>query len=200
MKGCFSMSQEIEIEFKNLLTEEEFMKLIRHFMIKDIEFESQVNHYFDTPDFQLKNMRSALRIRRKKNTFTLTLKTPLEEGLLETNQGLSAQEADDLLKQVDFPDGEVKESLQKAGVSTTSIQHFGSLTTKRAEMEFRGGSLVFDESSYFNKVDYELEYEVKDFKLGEKIFFDLLNEHDIPHRETENKIKRFYREKVRRQL
>jgi uncharacterized protein YjbK len=48
-------------------------------------------------------------------------------------------------------------------------------------------------------VDYELEYEVTDFKLGEKIFFDLLKEHEIPHRETENKIKRFYREKVRHQ-
>ncbi|MGR3763557.1 CYTH domain-containing protein [Rossellomorea sp. NS-SX7] len=194
------MSQEIEIEFKNLLAEEEFMQLLKNFSINETDFNIQVNHYFDTPDFLLKNRQSALRIRQKKKTFMLTLKTPMEEGLLETNQPLSEQEADELLKQGIFPDGEVREFLQSLGVTITSIQHFGSLTTKRAEMKFEGGLLVFDESSYFDKVDFELEYEVKDYKQGEKIFSDLLKEHGIPKRDTENKIKRFYREKIRNQM
>lgn len=200
MKGCFSLSQEIEIEFKNLLAEEEFMQLTKHFMIKESDFTTQENHYFDTPDYQLKDKQSALRIRRKKKVFTLTLKTPVEEGLLETNQPLTVQEAGDLLKHGVFPDGEVKEFLESLDISPPSIQHFGSLITKRAEIDFEGGLLVFDESSYFDKVDFELEYEVKDYDQGEKIFFDLLKEHGIPKRETENKIKRFYREKVRNQL
>ncbi|WP_175988449.1 CYTH domain-containing protein [Bacillus sp. Marseille-Q1617] len=194
------MSQEIEIEFKNLLAEEEFVQLTKHFKIKETDFTTQENHYFDTPDYQLKDKQSALRIRLKKKIFTLTLKTPVEEGLLETNQPLTVQEADDLLERGVFPDGEVKEFLESLDISPPYIQHFGSLITKRAEIDFEGGLLVFDESSYFDKVDFELEYEVKDYDQGEKIFFDLLKEHGIPKRETENKIKRFYREKVRNQL
>jgi uncharacterized protein YjbK len=200
MRGCFSLAQEIEIEFKNLLSQGEFMNLIKHFKIEETEFTNQENHYLDTGDFQLRNMQSALRIRNKKNTFTLTLKTPLEEGLLETHQSLSAQGAIDLLEQNVFPDGEVKDMLLELGLSIPSLRHFGSLITNRAEIGFNDGLLVLDKSSYFNKVDYELEYEVQDYKLGKKNFLDLLNQHGIPKRETENKIMRFYREKVRNQV
>jgi uncharacterized protein YjbK len=200
MRGCFFLAQEIEIEFKNLLVKEEFMKLIKHFKIKESEFISQENHYLDTGDFQLRNLESALRIRNKSNTFTLTLKTPLEKGLLETYQTLSAQETIDVLEQNIFPDGQVKDMLLNLGVSIPSIQHFGSLVTNRAEIEFNGGLLVFDKSSYLNKVDYELEYEVQDYKQGKKNFTDLLTKQGIPHRKTENKIKRFFREKERHRL
>jgi uncharacterized protein YjbK len=193
------LAQEIEIEFKNLLTKEEYMQLIQQFSIKDTAFRVQENHYFDTPGFHLKKKQSALRVRQKGGSFTLTLKTPITDGLLETNQRLSSGQAEELLKHGIFPDGEVKDFLLNLGASVSSLHHFGSLTTKRAELEYRGGLLVFDESSYFDKVDYELEYEVKDFKEGEKIFFDFLKEQEIPVRETENKIKRFYREKVRRE-
>jgi uncharacterized protein YjbK len=193
------LAQEIEIEFKNLLTKEEYMQLIQQFMIKETDFRIQENHYFDTPGFQLKEKQSALRVRQKDGTFNLTLKTPVTDGLLETNQRLSSGQAEELLEHGIFPDGEVKDFLLNAGASVSSLHHFGSLTTKRAELEYQGGLLVFDESSYFDKIDYELEYEVKDFKEGEEIFFDLLKEQGIPKRETENKIKRFYREKVRRE-
>ncbi|WP_347835513.1 CYTH domain-containing protein [Gracilibacillus sp. JCM 18860] len=52
------MSQEIEIEFKNLLTSQEYRKL-------DPLFHSvtpivQINHYFETPDFALKRHGAAL--------------------------------------------------------------------------------------------------------------------------------------------
>ncbi|XXM73870.1 CYTH domain-containing protein [Lysinibacillus sphaericus] len=193
------MAQEIEIEFKNLLTKEEYMKMIQQFSVKDTDFMVQENHYFDTPGFQLKERQSALRVRQKEGTYTLTLKTPVTDGLLETNQRLSAVQAEELLDHGIFPDGEVKDFLLNLGASVSSLCCFGSLRTKRAELAYRGGLLVFDESSYFDKVDYELEYEVKDFKEGEKIFFNFLKEIGIPIRETENKIKRFYREKVRRE-
>ncbi|OAT83187.1 hypothetical protein A6P54_06235 [Bacillus sp. MKU004] len=199
MKGCFTLAQEIEIEFKNLLTKEEFLQLIKQFSIKNKDFRVQENHYFDTPDFQLKEKQSALRVRVKDGNSTLTLKTPVTNGLLETNQCLSPMQAEELLKQGLFPEGEVKDVLLNIGTEIPSLLHFGSLKTKRAELEFQEGLLVFDESTYFDKVDYELEYEVKGFDTGKKIFFDLLKEQDIPKRETENKIKRFYREKVRRE-
>ena len=46
------MTQEIEIEFKNIVTKEEFDTLCKSFSIE--AFTKQVNHYFETPDFSLK--------------------------------------------------------------------------------------------------------------------------------------------------
>ena len=46
------MTQEIEIEFKNIVTEEEFDTLCKSFSIE--AFTKQVNHYFETPGFSLK--------------------------------------------------------------------------------------------------------------------------------------------------
>ncbi len=189
------LGQEIEIEFKNLLTKEEFSRLISHFSIKEDTFITQKNHYFDTPQFDLKEKKSALRIREKNDEFIFTLKTPLEKNLLETNQLLTRQESDKLLKEQLLPEGEVKNSLLKLGVSINFLQHFGTLTTSRAEVDYKDGLLVFDVSSYLNKVDYELEYEVKNRNTGEEIFLDLLKELKIPVRNTDNKVKRFYQEK-----
>ena len=46
------MTQEFEIEFKNMVTEEEFQALCDVFSIES--FTKQVNHYFETPHFSLK--------------------------------------------------------------------------------------------------------------------------------------------------
>ena len=85
------MTQEIEIEFKNIVTEEEFHALCKSFSIE--VFTKQVNHYFETPNFSLKEAGSALRIRHKGETYTLTLKQPAEVGLLETHQVVTENEA-----------------------------------------------------------------------------------------------------------
>lgn len=52
-----------------------------------------MNHYFETPNFSLKEAGSALRIRHKGETYTLTLKQPAEVGLLETHQVVTENEA-----------------------------------------------------------------------------------------------------------
>jgi len=192
------MAQEIEIEFKNLVTQDEFTRLISHFHIKDEDFSSQDNHYFDTPDYQLKGKQSALRIREKNGTYTLTLKTPLEEDLLETNQRLTKEESESLLHEGVFPEGEVKDVLISLQIPTGSLHYFGTLTTSRAEIDYKDGLLVFDKSSYLQKEDFELEYEVKERTSGEAIFLNLLEELNIPLRETDNKIKRFYLEKLKK--
>ena len=48
-----------------------------------------------------------------------------------------------------------------------------------------------------NKEDYELEYEVTNFSTGQKIFIELLKTLNIPVRQTDNKIKRFYKAKFK---
>ncbi len=193
------MSQEVEIEFKNLLTKEEYFSLLNYFKVNESLFTFQENHYFDTNNFALKDKQSALRIRSKQNAYTLTLKTPLEEGLLETNQTLQKKEAEALLNDGVFPFGEVNDTLQSLGIPTKQLHYFGTLTTKRAQIEYKNGLLVFDASFYMNVEDYELEYEVKDYDAGQKRFLSLLEERNIPTRKTENKVKRFYNAKLRQQ-
>lgn len=189
------MSENVEIEFKNLLTKEEYQLLIVHFKISNSQIKKQINHYFDTPAFSLKKGNIALRVREKGNHYEMTLKQPAPIGLLETNQTLQKQEADVLIKNGTIPDGEVKKKLSFMANSVRDIEYFGTLTTNRVEIDYKGGILVFDHSTYLNVEDYEVEYEVNDPVIGKKIFLDFLSQLNIPSRKTENKVQRFYRQK-----
>ncbi|RKJ60851.1 CYTH domain-containing protein, partial [Butyricicoccus sp. 1XD8-22] len=62
------MTQEIEIEFKNLLTKEQYEMLLKEFKIDDSKIIRQTNHYFDTPEWHLKTLHAGLRIRETKST------------------------------------------------------------------------------------------------------------------------------------
>lgn len=184
------MSQEIEIEFKNLLTPDEFFSLQKAFDIKEAEFVIQHNDYFDTPGFDLKAKGSALRIREKRDQYILTLKQPGEIGLIETHQPLTHEEAVKVMSGMEPPHGEVIFALDKLGISPGALRHLGRLTTKRAEFPYQDGLLVLDHSFYGDSEDYELEYEVKDPDLGRQIYMKFLKQYGIPERLTENKIRR----------
>lgn len=193
------MNQEIEIEFKNLLTKKEFEKMTQYFSIEKKQFNTQENHYFDTPDFSLKANGAALRIRQKNNKYVLTLKQPAQEGLLETHETLSSEEAQEILETNKIKIGAISNILlTEFGVSPTKLELFGTLTTSRAETKYMDGTLVLDHSNYLSKEDYELEYEVADYAIGKENFTNLLKELNIPSRQTDNKIKRFYNEKFKK--
>lgn len=195
LKGRLAMSQEIEIEFKNLVSKEEFDRLKHYFNIEDNKFVLQKNHYFDTESFSLKKHNSALRVRQKGNSFELTLKQPLDRGVLETNQILNDEEATKLIHQTIILDGEIKDILEQLQINPGSLNYFGTLSTRRAELPYKNGLLVLDHSSYLNTEDYEIEYEVNDEEEGKEIFLSLLTHLKIKIRKTENKIKRFYNQK-----
>src|SRR5699024_2293642 len=86
------MSQEIEIEYKNLLTKQEFDYLLGHFPFPQ-NSQKQTNFYFETENFSLKENGAALRIREKDGHYRLTLKEPHPDGLLETHDPLTEAEA-----------------------------------------------------------------------------------------------------------
>ncbi|MFB1081358.1 CYTH domain-containing protein [Jeotgalibacillus sp. JSM ZJ347] len=183
--------QELEIEFKNLLTKSEYKKLYQDFEMD--QPMQQVNHYFDTPLFHLKDAHSALRIREKGGKLTLTLKQPVEEGILETHQTLTRLDVEDMLSGGGLIGGEIADMMELMNISTQDIVHFGSLETNRTEKTYKGGLLVLDHSSYLGHEDYELEYEVSSHQEGKENFLSLLTSYKIPVRETDNKIKRFYK-------
>ncbi|WP_226670599.1 CYTH domain-containing protein [Metabacillus litoralis] len=191
------MSQEIEIEFKNLLTKEEFLKLKDFFDINENNFFYQENHYFDTPEFSLKELGSALRIRKKQDSYCLTLKEPAEIGILETHQIIPEKVANQLINSGQLVEGQISERLIDLGVDYNSIIYFGTLSTTRAEKEYQNGLLVLDHSQYLSTEDYELEYEVQDEAIGKVVFKNLLDELNIPIRHTKNKIRRFYEQKYK---
>lgn len=190
------MTKEIEIEAKNLVTKDEFVHLCSSFQLKKQDFHVQHNHYFDTAHFDLKEKQSALRIREKQHKFVLTLKQPHEVGKLETHQSIDKQTMDHTLATGIIPNGDVANQLRELGVTTNTFTLLGTLTTSRAEIDYKGGTLVFDESSYLSIVDYELEYEGEEEEKVETTFGALLKEFNIPKRDTDNKIARFFKAKA----
>ncbi|WP_102347324.1 CYTH domain-containing protein [Bacillus sp. Marseille-P3661] len=191
------MNQEIEIEFKNMLTGEEFERIKQYFKLQSEDFIAQENHYLDTMDFLLKAKNAALRIRKKQGVYTLTLKQPLEKGLLESHQLISEQQALALFNgsSLSTIKGEINTLISTMGIEPNDIVYLGSLRTQRAEIKLGDHLLVLDHSFYFNKEDFELEFEVKDYDIGKKEFINLLQKYNIPLRDTRNKIVRFFMEK-----
>ncbi|WP_078381408.1 CYTH domain-containing protein [Sutcliffiella halmapala] len=190
--------QEIEIEFKNILTFEEFTTLCSSFQVQAEDFFSQENHYFDTPTFSLKESGCALRIRKKENNYTLTLKQPANEGLLETHQVITEEEKAKMFEEEEgLINGDIFTILKdQLMIDPLSVRYFGTLKTNRVEFPYKNGLLVLDESHYLQTSDFEIEYEVSNYLEGQKHFQELLQAHNIPVRETKNKIARFYDIKV----
>lgn len=190
--------QEIEIEFKNLLTFDEFTSLCSAFKVNSTDFFSQENHYFDTPAFSLKEKGCALRVRKKGDNFTLTLKQPATEGLLETHQSVSEKDFLSMKEETEgLIEGPISTILKdELKVDPSEVLYFGSLKTNRVELPYKDGLLVLDESNYMETSDFEVEFEVKNYAQGEKLFHELLTSYGIPLRETKNKIVRFYEAKA----
>lgn len=185
------MTKELEIEFKNLLTEEEYRKLLASFGYKADDAVTQTNHYFDTADFQLRSQKSALRIRHKGETYECTLKIPADHGNYEITDALAPQQAEDMLAKRSFPAEEVREVLKEIEIAPETLALLGSLTTHRIEFPYNNGLLVLDHSEYLGIEDFEIEYEVDDFHIGKQKFEKLLEDLNIPSRKTNKKIARF---------
>ncbi|MFS0644569.1 CYTH domain-containing protein [Siminovitchia sp. 179-K 8D1 HS] len=194
------MGRNIEIEFKNMVTKEDFELLLSVFHMTEDDFANQVNHYFDTDTFMLKQSDAALRIRNRDHLYELTLKKIKRPGLLEINQRISADEANACFHKHIFPEGEIKEELAAMNIDPHRLICFGSLETRRAERQFGPGCLMFDHSLYLGREDFEVEYEIPEGRLneGKQFFFQLLNELNIPAKKADSKIKRLFDAKYTR--
>lgn len=185
------MNENIEIEFKNLLTEKEY-----HLLLQSLPFPKKakklVNHYFETESFSLKQKRCALRLREKDGIFIATLKTPHTEGVLEVNDRVTPEEAEHWLNHsVQFKPN-IRKKMNQFGILESNLQYYGSLMTYRREIIYEKITLVLDESYYMDKKDYEIELETTNYSYGKKVFKDILKNYTIEKKETPPKIKRFF--------
>lgn len=186
------MTQHIEIEFKNMLTKIQYEQLLQAFSIQPEQIIRQVNHYFDTPTHHLKSVQSALRIREFGETIECTLKEKTSKHQhLETTNELSRDEADQMLAGKVVPTGTVRERLALFGIPLGELSCYGSLTTDRVEIPYKGGLLVFDHSFYLHSDDYEVEYETNDETIGQTIFSSFLAQYAIEPQPAQKKIVRF---------
>lgn len=184
--------KETEIEFKNMLTRAEYEDLLTHFAITADNIITLRNDYFDTADFAIKNLASALRIRRTANAIECTLKqATTAHTSTEINCPLTEQAAKQLQNDLTKLPEAIAKPLQAAGINLKDIACFGTLETQRTELVYQGGLLVFDHTFYLQQQDYEVEYEARDEQQGQQIFADFLQQHHIPIRPATKKIARF---------
>lgn len=186
------MTQQLEIEFKNLLTKQQYEHLLQEFSIQENAIHRQTNHYFDTPSQAIKKRQSGLRIRQIDNYYECTLKEKSAEHThIETTDVLTAEQAQQMLEGQGFYAQEVAKKLTLYHIPLNELAVFGSLTTDRIEIPYKDGLLVFDHSFYLQCDDYEVEYESKDATKGNVIFNDFLQQYHIEKKVTEKKIARF---------
>jgi uncharacterized protein YjbK len=186
-KGRVILHKEHEIEFKNLLTKEEFEHLLAQFHLDQTHFHSQTNFYYDTPDNYFKNNKMGFRLRVLNTHNELTLKAPVQKHVMEeTTLSISNTERDNIIQHNQFPVVPFLETIKDKDL----LACLGSIQTNRAHIPYQNGILFFDHSIYSQVEDFEIEYESQDIENGEKIFLQLLETYQIPIRNTDKKIAR----------
>ncbi|TCT22403.1 uncharacterized protein YjbK [Melghiribacillus thermohalophilus] len=187
--------QEVEIEFKNMLTKDEYHSLIKKLHLSESQSNVQTNYYFETENFQLKQHNAALRIREKDGKYQCTLKQPRAYGLLETHDWLTKEECSEWISGNVTLKENVGKRLKEMGISSRQLVYQGKLITRRIETPWRDCTLVLDHSQYKGTEDFELELEATEYKKGRAVFLALLTNMQIPARNTPNKIERFFKSK-----
>ena len=193
------LNQNLEIEFKNELTEEEYFLLVKK-EFKGLSHSKhmtfQTNYYFDTIDQLLKNQSSVLRIRVTEANNELTFKVPAQGFLMETNYTLTDDQVTEILQ---------SRSLQLSSyipstLSIPALDHISKDTvfklrnqfqTKRLEKQVGEHLIVLDQTTFQNGfVDYELEVEATEATSGQLFMNTLLENYGISSRKSLPKIAR----------
>lgn len=188
------MSTEIEIEFKNLLTQKEYEHLKQIFIDYHQYHVTQINYYFETPQWDLKSNGGALRVRSIAHHHTVTLKLPnlAGPGLLEVHADISHEELSRWKENNISLPNEIIQYLNPLGIKQNDLQFGGALKTIRDEFHYRDSLVVLDHSFYHHSEDFELELETTNEQQGKRVFQQILSENHIPIRPTPNKVARFY--------
>ena len=185
------MAQEIEIEYKTLLTKHNYETLLQTFFSK-VDPIVQINYYFETKNFALKKHRSALRIREKNDAYTLTLKEPHPEGILETHDSLSIDELQQWTQNNAVSKPNISKQLAAIGISENDLIYYGALKTTRHSFRQADIIYVLDKSMYNGVTDYELEIEAPTKQRGKEALRGLLEKFQITKQQSITKIKRFF--------
>lgn len=175
------------VEFRTLLSEEEYNRLINKF--KGNQTDMQTNHYFDTKRFSLKAHDASLRVIERDN-MNLILKRKKGYKLQEFTHSINKQIFEEIKQTGTVPDSEIANELVSL-IGEQKIVNFLSLSTFRLFLPYKNGVLYIDKSHYLGQTDYELVYETKSHNLKE--FVKLIEDFKLQYKKTEKKIRRAFR-------
>ena len=121
---------EKEIEFKNLLLQEEYNNILKNHFQNDVA-KTQTNYYIDNDDLTLINHRLMLRIRTKDGRQMMTLKVPEGQNVVYEYSG----EVDVNLNQGSHIDesiipGSIRTKLKELNIEISNFSIQGSLITE----------------------------------------------------------------------
>lgn len=167
------MSTFLEIEFKQLLSKEDYEQLVTELMTGVRPF-FQVNEYISDEKGLLDKYRYSLRVRKLLHSYEFTLKKPDGFAKEEINQDITRSEYENLKNHQPVP-GEIMTELEKIGLEAKDLFFDVRVGTWRYEREYERGTLCLDQSSYLDVVDYEIEYEAENEADGKVIFQKLLD-------------------------
>ena len=181
--------REKEIEFKNLLSQNDYEKLYNSLNLDQEQTIINKNYYYDHNDI-LKNNNMALRIRdfNKKREITLKIKGKYEN--IEINIPLPLEATIEQYNFENLPE-DIQLELKKHNIVPKNFYLLQYIETTRKEKDTYEGLLVLDKTTFRNNiVDYELEFEVTDYEKGKENFEKLLNDFNIPFQPAKPKIAR----------
>ena len=182
--------REIEIEFKNLLTEDQYDALYEKYNLNNSEEIINKNFYYDDADESFKNIGAALRIRYTNKNTEMTLKIKGETQNVEINVPLDEKYPKEPTVLPILPN-EIISELERMNVKIKTPMLIQKIETLRHEVTLEDGLLVLDKTTFFNDiVDYELEFETKDYESGLAAFEKLLEENNIDKNPAKPKIAR----------
>ena len=182
--------REIEIEFKNLLTEEEYKKLYAAFNLANKEQIINKNFYYDDANESFKKANSALRIRYTNNKMEMTLKIKGATQNIEINVPLDESFPKEPTVLPTLPN-EIMSELERLNLKIKTPMLIQKIETQRYEVKTQDGLLVLDKTTFLKDiVDYELEFEATSFEKGKIAFENLLTEFNITNKPAKPKIAR----------
>mgnify|MGYP000922034674 FL=1 len=182
--------REIEIEFKNLLSEEQYLTLFKKYDLKNSKEIINKNFYYDDADEIFKKIGAALRIRYTNNKTEMTLKIKGKTQNVEINIPLDEKYPKEPTVLPVLPN-EIITELESMNVKIKTPMLIQKIETLRHEVTLNENLLVLDKTTFINDVvDYELEFETKDYEVGLVAFEKLLEENHIAKNPAKPKIAR----------
>lgn len=183
------MQKGSDVEFKSLLTEKEYNKLIEHFE-KQARSDYQTNHYFDTKRFSLKALNTSLRVRQRED-YELTFKRKKGYNTELKSVKITEEEFKDLRESGVVVQEEVATDVTNL-IKEQKLVNFLSLSTLRHYVPYGSGVLNIDKSEYVGITDYEIEFSGKSYHQGKADFIKIISDFGIQYKKSEKKIKRAF--------
>lgn len=191
-KGTFTMTKNIEIEYKNLLSEATYNRLFQAFAFDQTPALTQKNIYFDTEDGKLRNQQIGLRVRITDTYVHLTMKQPVaNHQKLETTDKLTSADAEVIATTGKLTNGpEIAKILAEFDIALSDLVVIGQFKTVRHQQIIQGHTMVLDHCYFSQFEDFELEVESHDAASGQAFFQEILQKYNIPQQIVKQKIRR----------